>query len=97
MARRSSKEDDAKRAVPWALVLQALLVVGRRIASLPSRDRTRLLELLRQSGGWPGRLGARDRAELRKLVRKLDARAMARELVPLARGGRGLRRKGKRG
>ena len=91
--RRSKKSEvEARRAIPWALVLQTLVVVARRLGSLPSRDRTRLLELLRESRGWPGRLGPRDRAELRKLVRKLDARAMARELVPLTRG-RGRKRR----
>ena len=86
--RRRKERSEGSRAIPWALALQALVVVGRRVASLSSRDRNRLLDLLRESRGWPGRLGERDRAELRKLVGKLDMRSMARELVPLARGTR---------
>jgi hypothetical protein len=84
---RIKKRPEGSRALPWALALQVLVVVGRRLGSLSSRDRSRLLELLRQSRGWPGRLGDRDRAELRKLVGKLDMRSMARELGPLARKG----------
>ena len=78
----------AVRALPWAALLKGGIVVGRRVGSLSSRDRTRLLELLRQSRGWPGRLGSRERAELRKLLGKLDLRAMSRELMPLWGGGR---------
>jgi hypothetical protein len=92
-AKKESKKGERKRTLSWAIVLQTLVVVGRRLGGLSSRDRTRLLELLRESRGWPGRLGDRDRAELRKLVGKLDVRGMARELVPLARSaGRGRRR-----
>jgi hypothetical protein len=83
------------RALPWAAVLRTLFVVGRRVGSLSGRDRRRLGQLLRESRGWPGRLGERDRAELRKLVGKLDLRSLGRELA-LARGGRRGRR-GKRG
>jgi hypothetical protein len=90
--KQASKSDEGKRALPWALVLQAVIVVGRRVASLSSRDRTRLLALVRESRGVPGRLGTRDRAELRKLLGKLDVRGMARELVPLT-GRRGRRRR----
>ncbi|MCW3056277.1 MAG: hypothetical protein JWO21_246, partial [Solirubrobacterales bacterium] len=39
-----------------------------------------------------GNLSARDRDELRKVVRKLDLRAMGREMLPLVRGGRRKRR-----
>ena len=93
-SKKDSKKGERKRTLSWAIVVQTLLVVGRRLGSLSSRDRTRLLELLRESRGWPGRLGERDRAELRKLIAKLDVRAMARELVPLARGGGRGRRRG---
>ena len=64
-AKKESKKGESSRALPWAIVLQTLVVVGRRLGSLSSRDRARLLELLRQSRGWPARLGDRDRAELR--------------------------------
>jgi hypothetical protein len=88
---------DRLRSLPWAAALRVTFIVGRRVGSLSSRDRRRLGELMKQSRGWPGRLGDRERAELRKLVGKLDLRAMGRELAR-ARGRRPrtLRGKGKR-
>jgi hypothetical protein len=88
---RSKTSSDARervRALPWAAIARGLFVVSRRVGSLSSRDRARLGRLLRESRGWPGRLAERDRAELRKLIGKLDLRAMGRELLPLLRGGR---------
>ena len=84
------------KALPWAALLQGGLVVGRRIGDLSEKDRARLTLLLRESRGWPGRLGSKQRAELRKLIGKLDTRRMSRELMPLvgARGrGRGRKRR----
>ena len=45
-AKKESKKGESSRALPWAIVLQTLVVVGRRLGSLSSRDRARLLELL---------------------------------------------------
>src|SRR6476469_7925564 len=66
---------------------QAGIVVGRRVTDLSAKDRARLTRLLRQSRGWPGRLAPKQRAELRKLLGKLDPKALSRELLPLVRGG----------
>jgi hypothetical protein len=76
------------RALPWATVLRAAFVVGRRVGALSGRDRARLGELLKKSRGWPGRLGERERTELRRLLAKLDLRGMGREMLPSGRGGR---------
>ncbi len=93
---RTSKKTRAK-ALPWAALAQAVFVVGKRVGRLSADDRARLGSLLRESRGWPGRLRPRDRAELRKLVRKLDLKGMGRELSPLLRGGkRTLKGTGKR-
>jgi hypothetical protein len=81
---------DRLGAVPWALLLQGGLVVGRRFGDLSSRDRARLTELLRESHGWPARLGTKERSELGRLLRKLDFPGMGRDLMPL------IRRRGKR-
>ena len=96
MARNKSKSKPSGRlrALPWAALLQGGVVVTRRLRGLSGRDRARLLTLIRDSRGWPGRLGERERSELRKLLGKLDLRAMGRELAPLARrGGRGRKRR----
>lgn len=96
MARNRSKSKDEKTArdrlaaVPWAMLLQGGFVVGRRVGDLSAKDRARLAALLRESRGWPGTLGSRERTELGRLVRKLDLPAMGREMLPL------VRRRGKR-
>jgi hypothetical protein len=70
------------------LILQIGVVVGERISKLSEKDRTRLAQLLRESRGWPGSLGSKDRAELGKLLGKLDVTGMGREVVPLVQGAR---------
>lgn len=77
-------------ALPWAMLLQGGIVVGRRVGDLSAKDRARLAELLRESRGWPAGLGVKERSELGRLVRKLDLPGMGRELMPL------VRRRGKR-
>jgi hypothetical protein len=94
MARPTTKSKRSPlQALPWAALLQVGIVVGKRVGELSEKDRARLTRLLRDSRGWPGSLGAKERQELRKLLGKLDAKAMSRELLPLLRGGGGRRRK----
>ena len=91
-ASSSKSPIDRAKALPWAVLLQVGVAVGRRAARLSSSERERLLGLIRESGGRLGRLSDRDRKELRKLARKLDLRGMGDELRPLirrARRGRG--------
>jgi hypothetical protein len=80
------------KALPWMMLARAGVVVGKRWTALTGKERARLAELLRNSRGRTGNLNTRERAELRKLVRKLDLRGAARELMPLFRAG-GKRRK----
>jgi hypothetical protein len=79
------------RAVPWALLLQSGVVASQRWRDLSAKDRARLSRLLRDSRGLPGRLTADERAEVRRLVTKLDLTRAGRELLPLwrDRGRRG--------
>ena len=70
-----------------------VLAIGERWRGLSQRDRARLTRLLRDSRGRLGNLSARERDELRKVVRKLDLKGMGREVVPLLRGGRRKRRR----
>jgi hypothetical protein len=88
VSRSSARSDRSLRALPWLLLLQVGVVVGQRIGELSAKDRARLSRLLRDSRGWPGRLGVREREELRKLVGKVDPKAMSRELLPLLQGAR---------
>jgi hypothetical protein len=70
------------------VLLQSGVVVGRRVRSLSAKDRRQLTSLLRASRGWPGRLTERERAELKKLLGKLDPGGIARDLMPVVRGRR---------
>jgi hypothetical protein len=79
------------RALPWALVLEAGAVAGRRVRALSGRERRRLGELLLASRGRASNLSLRERAELRRLVRKLDLPAAGRDLLPFAQRLRGRR------
>jgi hypothetical protein len=98
MAKPSSSTSRAGRvkALPWAALMQAGMVVGERWRRLSEKDRLRARALLRQSGGRISNLNAKERKELRQLAGKLDLKGMGRELLPLARG-RGGRRRGRRG
>jgi hypothetical protein len=89
-----SSRIDRLRALPWAAMLQGAVVVGRRWGALSARDRGRLTRLVRDSQGRLGNLSAKERAELRKLVGKLELAGMGRELALLARARQ--RRRGRR-
>jgi hypothetical protein len=89
---RKSKIDRVK-ALPWPMLLQAGVVVGKRWSALSEKDRARLTRLVRESRGRVGNLSVRDRSELHRLSRKLDLKSVGRELLPLLRG---LRRRRKR-
>jgi hypothetical protein len=82
------------KALPWAVMLEVLVVVGGRWRALAEKDRARLTRLVRQSRGRPGNLSAGERREVRRLLGKLDFRRMGRELAPVVRpGGRQRQRK----
>jgi hypothetical protein len=91
----SNSKRDRLKALPWAALLRAGVLVGSRWRALSERDRSRLSRLVRQSGGRPGNLSAKERRELRRLAGKLDLKGMGRELLPLVRARRG-GRKGRR-
>jgi hypothetical protein len=82
------------KALPWAALLQAAVVFGKRWRSLSEKERVRLRTLVRDSGGRLGNLSEKQRKELKRLAGKLELGSAARELVLIARGrrGRGRRR-----
>jgi hypothetical protein len=95
MPRKSKKHNasnlDKAKALPWAAVLQGVVVVGRRWKGLTAKDRERLKQLLAESGGHVSSLSSKQQKELRKLAGKLDLKGMGRELLAL-RGRRGRKR-----
>jgi hypothetical protein len=94
---KHSEQDKSKLArvkdLPWALLLQMSLVLGKRWRSLSAKDRARLTELTRQSRGRLGNLSAKQRKELKKLVGKLDPKRTTRDLVLLTRARRWRKRR----
>ena len=95
-SRSSKSAAERLRALPWAALLQAGFVIGRRWRGLSQKDRARLSSLVRDSRGRLGNLSEKERAELRKLAGRLDLKGMGSELAGLARSG-GRRRKRRRG
>jgi hypothetical protein len=93
--RKSSKQAEQDKSklgrvkeLPWALLLQMGLVLGRRWRSLSAKDRARLTELTRESRGRLNNLSTKERKELKKLVGKLHPKRTARDLVLLTRARR---------
>jgi hypothetical protein len=80
------------RTMPWVMVLQLAMTLRRHWKLLEPRDRARLAELLRKSQGRPNRLSAHERADVRRLVMKLEPGVMARSVMPLGRGAARRRR-----
>jgi hypothetical protein len=81
------------RAVPWIVVFELAMTMRKHWQRLDSGDRSRLAELLKKSQGRPMRLSAKERAEVRRLVAKLEPGAFARSVVPIGRkAARGRRR-----
>ena len=81
-----------RRAVPWMVLLDAAMVARDHWGKLSDRDRRELARIVRKSAGRPRNLTAREREELKRLVKLLDLPRGARSLLPL-RGGL---RRGKR-
>ena len=73
------------RTMPWLMVLELAVMLRRHWKLLEPRDRARLAELVRRSQGRPNRLTADERAEVRRLVAKLEPGVIARNMVPLGR------------
>jgi len=77
--------------VPWIALAQVAVALSRRWHTLSAKEHTRLMRLARESRGRPGSLSSKERAELRGLISKLDLAGLTRELLGLARRGRGRR------
>lgn len=80
------------KAAPIALLAQAAMVARDHWNEVSPRDRAELTRLLRASRGRPANLTARERADLRRLVGRLDLPGLGRDLAPLAAKQRRRRR-----
>ncbi len=73
------------RAMPWLMVFELAVTLRRHWRRLEPADRNRLAELVRKSQGRPNRLTAEERADMRRLVAKLEPGQIARSVVPIGR------------
>lgn len=77
--------------MPWLMVVQLAMTLRRHWKYLTPDERRRLSTLIKKSQGSPARLTPAERADVRRLVRKLEPIAIARSVVPVGRkvaGGR---------
>jgi hypothetical protein len=81
------------RALPWVAIAQGTMVLARRWRALSAKDRARLGRLVRSSAGRPSNLDAKERAQLRAILAKLDLAGVGRELSTLPRRRRRARRR----
>ncbi|MDP1847755.1 MAG: hypothetical protein Q8K79_08185 [Solirubrobacteraceae bacterium] len=73
------------RAMPWLMVFELAVTLRKHWRRLEPADRNRLGELVRKSQGRPHRLTADERADMRRLVAKLEPGQIARSVVPIGR------------
>ena len=73
------------RAMPWVMVLQLAMTLRRHWKYLTPAERTQLATLIKKSQGSPAKLSPMERADVRRLVRKLEPIAIARSVVPIGR------------
>jgi hypothetical protein len=71
--------------MPWVMVLQLAMTLRRHWKYLTPAERSQLASLIKKSKGSPGKLTPMERADVRRLVRKLEPFAIARSVVPLGR------------
>ncbi len=70
------------RLLPWVLIYEAASLAGSEWRGLSASERDRLTRLVVKSRGRPSNLSRRERAEVKRIVTKLDLRRVAREIAP---------------
>jgi hypothetical protein len=72
------------RALPWILLYELATVAHGQWQDLPAADRDKLTRLAVKSRGLPTNLTARERAEVKRILRRIDLQHVARQVVPKA-------------
>lgn len=72
------------KGAPWLLIIQAAVAAREHWGGLTRVERTDLARLLKNARGRPSNLTAHEKAELRRLVGKLDLPGLGKDLVPIA-------------
>lgn len=75
----------ARRAIPWAVLLEVMVLTREHWERLTPGERAHLTALLRKSRARPGNLTPAERRDVRRLAAKLDLPALGRNLAPVAR------------
>jgi hypothetical protein len=98
LLRRAPARVAGRRVAPW-LILLGLSREARDhwTAQLTPRQRKRLVELLRRSGGRPSTLSPREQREFHQLVARLDLKGLAKHAAGTAVTGSRKHRRGTRG
>jgi len=72
------------KGAPWLVIIQAAMAARKHWGVLTPAERGDLARLLRTTKGRPGNLTAHEKAELRRLVGKLDVPGLGKDLLPIA-------------
>jgi hypothetical protein len=72
------------RPVPWWLLYELVTLVHAEWRELSATDRDRLTKLVVKSRGLPTNLTARERADVKRILNKVDLKRLARQVVPKA-------------
>lgn len=95
--RRTPARIVGRRAVPWLLVLDLAREANAHWKEqLTPKERSRALALAKASKGRPGSLTAKEQAELKALVSKLDVTALGKRAAVAGVGIRAARKRGRR-
>jgi hypothetical protein len=70
------------RILPWLVLYELASIAGAEWRGLSSAERDKLTRLVVKSRGWPSNLSRRERAEVKRIVTKVDLQRVAREIVP---------------
>jgi hypothetical protein len=70
------------RVLPWVLLYELASIAGAEWRGLSAAERAKLTRLLSKSRGWPSNLTRRERAEVKRIITKVDLHRVARDIVP---------------
>ena len=71
------------KASPWMLAAEAAMAARRHWSDLEPADQRRLRELLPKARPGSSGLSAKEKDELRAIVRKLDVVGIGKEILPV--------------
>jgi flagellar motility protein MotE (MotC chaperone) len=76
------------------VVLDLAMALREQYKSLTPGERAHLKAILKKSQGRPSNLTKADRDDLRRMVRKMDPKALGRAMLPFGGGGGRRKRRG---